>query len=223
MKKILTVGLILAAVLTLGLTGCKNNADDKLPGKWTSDVETWEGEYTFWNVGKLTISDLTATWELDPNALSDSNKPGEGYYKSGWVGITKEFTYTGFKAEVTNSYKNGIYGFCFNMNGLGSEASYYEIDIQGSYYRIAQIGEEYKTIKDWSTSDALIPVGKNEITVYTEKDKIKVFFNGSEAFSFTPAAALKKGKVAVLACVTYRDTINGAPIKNVYNFKKFQY
>ena len=41
MKKLLTIGLLVATTLALALTSCKNNVE--FPGNWTKDVELTEG------------------------------------------------------------------------------------------------------------------------------------------------------------------------------------
>ena len=83
MKKLLSLTLIFAAVLALGLTGCKNSPDD-LPGTWSNALELYQySSAAPFNVGKLTVSDYTVTYELNqPSGISNASALKEGYYRS---------------------------------------------------------------------------------------------------------------------------------------------
>ena len=112
MKKLLTIGLLVATTLALALTGCKNNVE--FPGNWTKDVELTEGEATLYGVGKLTVSGLTATYELEPTALADKYKTTENIYWVNPFSLTKEANYTGCKVDVTSNCQGG-FGIIFNV------------------------------------------------------------------------------------------------------------
>lgn len=230
MKKLLSLGLIIAAVLSLGLTGCTQNADeDKLPGAWTNTAElysSWQGPY---DVGTLTASNYKVTYELNkPSEIDDEDKPEEGYYNSISYAVTKGKIYTGFRASVTSNAEGGSgFIFCQNVDGNGRWSYYYlYINKNGRFYleeKVPVTGEA-KTIKDWTSNEAIKGLGEtNDVLVYTDKNN-NIIINVNEVDIYTIRnPELNQGGVGIICTVGYGDVANDTHIKVVYDFKEFQY
>ncbi|MBO4628799.1 MAG: hypothetical protein J5687_02490 [Treponema sp.] len=223
MKKLLTIGLLVATTLALALTSCKNNVD--YPGNWTKDVELEQGEWTVMSVGKLTVSGLTATYELQPSALSADNQVEEGYYIAIPVPLTKEKNYTGCKVDVTSNCQGG-FGIVFNYtsNPAGTY-SYYRLQVNANgYYRIEKVTDEGKTpVKDWDKNDAICRAPQtNKIVIYTEKNDIAIQFNGTEIHRIKNAE-LKSGGYGISCNLGHEDIVKDEKINSEFKFKEFQY
>lgn len=226
MKKLLPLGLIIAAVLSLGLIGCKQNGDeDKLPGTWTSSAELYSSWTPPFDVGTLTANDHTVTYELkQPSALSEEDKPGEGKYNSTSYNLTKEQYYTGFRANVTSNADGGCgFIFCRTVDE-NSKWSYYYLYINknGHFYIDQSTKGVWSTVKNWDSSSALLGQ-KNEVLVYTDKSKnIVVSINNTVVFTIKEPE-LTHGGVGIICTVGDKDVTNDTHIKAVYEFKEFQY
>jgi hypothetical protein len=96
------------------------------------------------------------------------------------------------------------------------------INRTGDFYIERGIKGDWKMIKSWDASDAVL--GKtNEVLVYTDKSKnIVIKINGNEVFTIKDPE-LKMGGVGVVCTVGYNDVANDTPLKAVYQFKEFQY
>ena len=223
MKKLLTIGLLVATTLALALTSCKNNVD--LPGNWTKDAQLTEGEVAVYGVGKLTVSGLTATYELQPSALAANYKNrGENIYFANPFTLTKEKNYTGCKVDVTSNCKGG-FGIVFNCDSTPGAVSYYRLQINANgYYYIEKIANDSETpVKDWDKNDAICKAPqKNSIVIYKEKKDIAIQVNGTEIFRIKDAE-LTSGSYGVTCNIGHQDIVDDVKIKSEFKFKEFQY
>ena len=228
MKKILTVGLILAAVLSLGFMGCKNNADE-LPGTWTKTIEDFRQDTkTAFGTGTVTFSDQTCTFEVNqPANITNSTTLTVNHYRSSIFVVSLDEKFTGFKATVESNAEGGC-GLIFNQSNNGDIWSFYEIyfDPAGWFIIYQVIDDVSTTIKDWTKNEivkTLTAGSKINVLVYTAKDgTIIVKFNDIEVATIK-SPVLKSGRVGVVNCVGYADVQRDTPIKTVFTFKEFQY
>ena len=229
MKKLLSLALILAAVLTLGLTGCKSNADDKLPGKWTSEIEDFrQGTGTVFGTGTITFSDQTCTVEVkQPSNITNSTSLTENHYRPTFLTVSPDEKFTGFKATVESNADGGC-GFIFCQSNVGDVWSFYELYLDPSgWFIIYQVIDDVSTpAKDWTKNEIVktLPTGsKIDVLVYQTKDEsFIVKFNDIEVATIK-SPVLKKGRVGIIPCVGFADVKRDTPIKTVFTFKKFQY
>lgn len=226
MKKIfkLTALLLLVGALVMG---CKNNGDpDALPGTWTNTAELYQSWVAPFDVGTLSASDYTVTYELkQPSALSAEDKPTQsGTYTATSYNVTKDQNFTGFRATVNSNITGGCgFIFCRNVDENGKWSYYYMYINKSGKFKIDRgIKGDWATVKNWDESDAVN--GKtNEVLVYTDKSKnIVVKINGKEVATIKDPE-LKSGGVGVVCAVGYDDVINDTSLKAVYQFKEFQY
>ena len=225
MKKLLTFGLILAAVLTLGLTSCINSPET-LPGNWTNTTTFYQGSSTPFKVGTLTVTDQTVVYELKkPSEVEKASELEEGYYRSTCYYFTEATNFTGFKATV-DSNANGGSGFIFCQSTNDTTWSYYYlyINAKGSIKVDQVINDVSTTIIDWTANAAIKPVGqKNEVLVYTDKTgTIQIKINGTQITEIKEPV-LKTGRLGVICTLGYKDVQDENPIKVTYNFTDFQY
>ena len=226
MKKVfkLTALMLLVGALVMG---CKNNGDpDALPGTWTNTAKLYQSWDPPFDVGTLSASDYTVTYELkQPSAMSAEDKPSKsGTYKPISYNVTKDQNFTGFRATVNSNITGGCgFIFCRNVDENGKWSYYYMyINRSGKFYIERGIKGDWAIVKNWDESDAAN--GKtNEVLVYTDKNKnIVVKINGNEVATIKDPE-LKSGGVGVVCTVGYDDVIADTPLKAVYQFKEFQY
>lgn len=226
MKKILSFGMLLAVLLTLGLTGCKSDPD-ALPGIWLDVTDFYQGATNQpFKIGTVAVSDQTVTYELQqPANIADADKIEKGYYRSSCYYWTKEAKFTGFKASVKSNAYGGC-GFIFNQSNVGDVWSYYYLYINSTgSFKIDQVVTDVSTpVKDFTKTDALKPFGdKDEVLVYTDKNGDIIVKINNKQVAVIKNPVLKNGRVGTVFTVSYEDVQKDTPIKSVYDFKQFQY
>lgn len=219
MKKVFKLTALLLLVGAL-LVGCKSNADEKLPGNWTTTAE-----YNEFSSGMLKGTGPSYVYK-------DDYTGGRTYYPtkantfnySTWR-VVKNSNFTGFKATAKSSPADALYGFAFCINvDSNNDWSYYALIIDDDAFLIKQtVAGISSVLYDWESNSAIKPVTEqNVVTVYTENSSIKIFINGVLVKTIA-SPALKSGYCGVLGCVTYEEYIGASPVTTTYTFEKFQY
>ena len=226
MKKLLPLGLIIAAVLSLGLMGCKQNADEeKLPGTWTSTalMDTWDLSST--NT-RLRSSNYTYNYTSD-NTLSNFNYPTapNSFTYTTWA-VTQEKTFTGFKASASTNPADSPYGFAFCIDiNESKDWTYYTLVIEDNAIKVRYkpYTGDSTTVVDWTENEAIKTSGTNEVLVYADKDSsIIININGTNV-AIIRSPVLKSGYCGIIGAVTYESYTENSRISSTYTFKEFQY
>ena len=228
MKKILSLGLLLAVIFTAGLTSCKHNADEKLPGTWSS-VATF---YNYSNEPRITATGSQFDYKLE-NPLTAWNEiiPDGKFQYETWS-LTKETSFTGFKAKASaNSSSSGCgFAFCINRRADPDDStktiwSYYSLVIQdGSIFMKQHDNRTSTLLLNWTAVPSLkAEPEENKITVYTDTDgSIIIKINGEVAHAIRNPE-FTKGEIGILGVLSGKDQALNKTITASYEFLDFQY
>ena len=228
MKKILSLGLLLAVIFTAGLTSCKHNADEKLPGTWSS-VATF---YNFSNHTKITATGSQFDYKLENPLTAWGEIIPDGKFGFNTYSVTKESIFTGFKATASaNSSSSGCgFAFCINKtidpnNSENYLWSYYSLVIQDGSIFMKQHDKGVSTIiLHWTEVPSLkAEPEENKITVYTDTDgSIIIKINGEVAHAIRNPE-FTKGEIGILGVLSGKDQALNKTITASYEFLDFQY
>ena len=231
MKKLLPLGLIIAAVLSLGLMGCKQNADEeKLPGTWTSSAELWDFDPV---EDFVTRTGNEFKYVLENPLTQWGSTVASGKFSWNWYTATKELIFTGFKATASANSGNSGCGFIFNwskkVDPNDSEKnlySYYALMIQYDSILIKQCVDNVSTTitDDWESASSIkLEPDVNKVDVYTDSDgSIIIRFNG-DVVKTIRNPVLKSGRVGFIIACGDQDQAANKKITATYKFSEFQY
>ena len=230
MKKILSLGLLFAAILTLGLTGCAKDPEEneKLPGTWSTAAAFWD----YSGSAKLTASGSTFTYKLENPLTSYGSTIPSG--KFGWdtFSLTQEDHFKGFKAKASANSGDSGCGFAFCLNRRKDTEtnktlfSYYALVIQEDSLYLKQIAEnsdDSVILVNWKTIPSLnAEPAENTYTVYTDTDNSIVIKINGEVAHIIENPAYTKGEIGVLGVCGGNDQAANKTISSTYKFLQFQ-
>ena len=230
MKKILTVGLILAAVLSLGLMGCKSDPDKEvLSGKWVKTTTFNDDLPTVFSVsGNKVTFEKANTGDLDINTNS----------MWWWHPILTTNTFTGVRVKMTCSTTYPGHGLLFVDPDNNNH--YYRFSLRNKYVLLEEYTYDPTTGKA-TTQDLVFDKGdgityywgdfkssinpepqENEVVFYTAKDgSIKLLVNDTLITSIA-SPSIKSFYIAVLGQIAYQDKLANNTVTATYNFVRFQ-
>ena len=217
--------MILAAILAMGLTSCKNNADpDALLRKWTSNAMMNSWTLSSSNT-RLSSSGYTFNYtsDNDLNTITYPDKPDTFNFAT-WA-VTQENTFTGFKATASTTPAGSPYGFSFFIDINNQKWTYYTLIIAGNAIKVSYTPYtgDSTTIINWKEDDAINASGQNEVVVYTDKDSSIIININGKTVGIIRSPVLKVGYCGIIGAVTYDSYTSNTKIKSTYTFKEFQY
>lgn len=232
MKKILSLGLLFAAILTLGLTGCAKDPDenDGLSGKWTKSIE-----YRNDLGSAYSVSGNTVTFTKDTSTMA-TMADKEGWW---WHPIISNTTFTGVKVKMSCSSRDAGHGLLF-IDPTNTK-HYYRCELRNCHILLEEVlddgieGNDDTTdlIKqetdgktyfwgDWQSTTNQEPQ-ENEVVFYTATDgSIKLLVN-NELITSIANPSIKSFAIAAIGEVNYLDQrSNKKVVTATYKFSKFQ-
>ncbi len=229
MKKLLSLTLIFAAVLTLGLTGCKNSPDedDGLSGKWTKSI-TFRDDLG----GRFSVSGNTVTFVNSDYSKVNIESDNSIWW---WTPLVSNSTFTGIKLEMSCTSRTAGHGLL--LVDTTDENHYYKLMLRNGYILLSEEFDDDSSPRkdlisdkgdgkvyywgDWNTKINQEPQ-KNEVIFYTLKDgSMKLMVNG-ETITTLSNPPIKSFYLITVGQVAYADKTANATVKDVYEFKKFQ-
>ena len=228
MKKSLILGFA-ALLAVVAFTGCKQDAEEKLPGTWSSAASLYT--YTI-DADNKRISGTGPEYVYTADYTMTADKyPSEQntYNFTAWQ-MTKENYYTGFKGTASSTDPNTPYGFAFNINfsivNQKTEWAYYAVFLEGNSFKLVHRPYQGKSVVlvDWTTDDVIKDnPANNKITVYTEENGSIIIKVNNKVLGTIRDPEFKSGCLGVLGCVTYESYHANIPVTSNYKFTDFQY